>query len=118
MKIYNGIFRGAEIEFGICDGTSGQMYVEFKAGGERLKRILKKLNEKRLRKILQLPEENSNDFAFHFIKKENSFNWRFMFARMRNRNQLEYLYGFCQYVQELYKLDGEDVEGKKNDAKN
>lgn len=28
MKIYSGIFRGAEIEYGIIDGTSGQMYVD------------------------------------------------------------------------------------------
>ena len=51
MKIYSGIFRGFECEFGIVDQTSGQMYITLSAKAPNAKKIITKLNEKTLRKV-------------------------------------------------------------------
>lgn len=118
MKIYSGIFCGAEIEYGINDGTSGQMYVDVTVGGKRLKKILASLDENELRKALNLPDRDGDAFSFHFNKKENNFNWFFMFSEQRGRSQLEYLFAFCNMVQDLYKLAKDGNSEKDEDAKN
>ena len=102
MKIYSGIFRGFECEFGIVDQTSGQMYITLSAKAPNAKKIITKLNEKTLRKVLNLPGNDGGGSNFGFGKVEDAIQWWFMFDRQKANTQMEYVYHMCQQVDALY----------------
>ena len=102
MKIYSGIFRGMDCEFGIVDGTSGQMYITLTPKGTNAKKIVSALNEKTLRKVLDLPSSDEDGTNFGFGKVEDAIQWVFMFDRQNTYTQMEYVDHMCQKVEALY----------------
>lgn len=102
MKIFNGIFRGFECEFGIVDQTSGQMYISLSAKSHNAKKIINKLDEKTLRKVLDMPGSDEDGNNFGFGKVEDAIQWVFMFDRQNTYTQMEYIDHMCQKVEALY----------------
>lgn len=102
MKIYSGIFRGFACEFGILDQTSGQMYITLSAKAPNAKKIITKLNENTLRKVLNLPGNDGGRGNFGFGTIEDTIQWCFMFDCQKAHTQMEYVYHICQKVDALY----------------
>ena len=105
MKIFNGIFRGFECEFGIVDQTSGQMYISLSAKAPYAKKIINKLDEKTLRKVLSLPSNDGDGSNFAFAKFDDSVQWVFMFSSMSSSSQMEYIWNIANQVEALIQYD-------------
>lgn len=102
MKIFNGTFRGFECEFGIVDQTSGQMYISLSAKSPNAKKIINKLDEKTMRKVLSLPSNDGDGSNFSFAKFDDAVQWVFMFDRMSSNSQMGYIWYMGNQVEALY----------------
>ena len=101
MKIFNGIFRGFECEFGIVGGTSGQMYISLSAKSPNAEKIINKLDEKTMRKVLSLPSNDGDGRNFSFVKFDDSVHWVFMFSSMSSFSKMEYIWNIGNQVEAL-----------------
>ena len=102
MRIFNGTFRGFECEFGIVDQTSGQMYISLSAKAPNAKKIINKLDEKTLRKVLSLPSNDGDRSNFSFAKFDDAVQWVFMFDRMSCNSQMAYIWYMGNQVEALF----------------
>ena len=101
MKIFTGIFRGFECEFGIVNQTSGQMYISLSAQGPNAKKIINTLDEKTMRKVLSLPSNDGEGRNFSFAKLDDAVQWVFMFSSMSSFSQMEYIWNIGNQVEAL-----------------
>ena len=111
MNISEGIYRGFKIVIHLVPGTSGQIVVSAVTPIKEIGEILRtKIGETSIRKILDLPEKDTDDIQFFMLNEEHNngdsgFQWMFMFNRLSgNMSKYEFLAVTFKKIDELHTI--------------
>lgn len=91
MNITEGIYRGFKIVINLIHGTSGQIAVSAVTPIKEIGEILKtKIGETGIRKLLDLPESDTDEIQFFMLNEEQNsgdcgFQWVFMFNHLSGK---------------------------------
>ena len=111
MNISEGIYRGFKIVIHLVPETSGQIAVSAVTPIKEIGEILKtKIGETGIRKILDLPEKDTDEVQLFMLNEEQNngdcgFQWVFMFNRLSgNMSKYEFLAVTFKKIDELHTI--------------
>ena len=96
--------------------NTSRNYISLSAKAPNAKKIINKLDEKTLRKVLDLPSQDvGSDFSF--AKFDDAVQWTFMFDRMSSNSQMGYIWYMGNQVETLYQYGFKKKIIKANEGK-
>ena len=117
MNITQGIYRGIKLTISLMPETSGQIAITLEAKRKDFVDALKdgKIDERTIRKIFCLPNEDHDEFGTQKLSIHISdtpdefglvgFEWWFMFPCLKGRpTQYEYLHFLFNCIDELLRI--------------
>lgn len=111
MNISEGIYRGFKIVIHLVPETSGQIAVSAVTPIKEIGEILKtKIGETGIRKILDLPEKDTDEVQLFMLNEEQNngdcgFQWVFMFNRLSgSMSKYEFLAVTFKKIDELHTI--------------